>query len=376
MLFEKEAVERLASWYKGKKAPPLRIDVEPTSTCNLKCRFCWTRSEERVKNCQYQRTLTNKRLLEIVQEAAELGVKEWEIAGGWEPMANPQTVFKMMVLIKKYRMYGSITTNGTLFTENMIKKLVEIEWDRILFSLEGPDPETHDFLTQVKGSFDKVVKNIRLFKEWKESLGTRKPHYSIHSVLTNKNYDKLVKMVELGYELGCDGVNFEPLMIWSQEGKKLKLNKKQMEELKIHTKKALKKAEELRIYTNLTNLKEEKLVDKGDMREVLKKGLNLKGSILDSPCFSPWLNLEIRVSGRVTPCRICNDETGCENILDKSLKEIWFGDYFEATRKQFLNKNLPDYCKDCASGLVVEMRNLREKLTKRLKHVEWLRRVL
>jgi MoaA/NifB/PqqE/SkfB family radical SAM enzyme len=375
MVFEKEAVERLKMWFNGKNAPPLHIDIEPTSSCNLKCRFCWTRSEERVKSCQYQRKLTNKRLLEIVDEAYKLGVKEWEIAGGWEPMSKPKVVFKMMTLIKKYGMYGSITTNGTLFTEKMIRKLVEIEWDRILFSLEGPDSETHDFLTQVKGSFEKEKKNIMLFKKWKERLGKTKPFYSIHSVLNNKNYDKLEEMVELGHELGCEGVNFEPLMVWSAEGKKLKLNSKQIKELKIHVEKALKKAKELNIYTNVAKWKEKKLVVKKDMRKILKEGLDCsEKSILSSPCFNPWLNMEIRVSGRVTACRVCNDESGCENILDKSLEEIWFGEYFTNLRKEFMNGNLPNYCKDCASGLVIKMKNLRDSLIKEVKPIEWIKR--
>jgi MoaA/NifB/PqqE/SkfB family radical SAM enzyme len=374
MLFEKETVERLKKWYNGVSASPLHIDIEPTSSCNLECKFCWARSKKRVRNCQYQRTLTDKRLLQIVHEAVELGVKEWEIAGGWEPMIKPHVVFKMMVLIKKYGMYGSITTNGTLFTKNMIKKLVEIGWDRILFSLEGPDVRTHDSLTQVNGSFERETRNIRLFKEWKEKFRAKKPIYSVHSVLTNKNYDKLEKMIEFGYELGCDGINFEPLMIWSEEGKKLKLNKRQREELKIHIEKALRKAKELGVYTNVTNLREERLVNKNDMRGILKEGIRCEKNILSSPCFSPWFNMEIRVNGRVTPCRICNDENGCENIIDKSLKNVWLGEYFENTRKQFTRGNLPDYCRDCASGLVVDMRNLRNRLIKRLNPIELVKR--
>jgi len=34
MNFEEEAVRRLEAWYNGKKAPPLHIDIEPTSSCN------------------------------------------------------------------------------------------------------------------------------------------------------------------------------------------------------------------------------------------------------------------------------------------------------------------------------------------------------
>jgi len=374
MQFEKEAVERLKMWYSGERAMPLHIDIEPTSSCNLKCRFCWTRSKERVGNCQYQRKLTNKRLFEIVHEAADLGVKEWEIAGGWEPMAKPHSVFKMMTLIKKYRMYGSITTNGTLFTKKMIKKLVEIGWDRILFSLEGPDAKTHEYITQTKGSFERETQNIELFKEWREELGMKKPLYSIHSVLTNNNYNKLEKIIEFGHELGCEGVNFEPLMIWSKMGEKLRLDEKEVERLRIHIERALKRAKELGVHTNVANLREEKLVNKKDMRKIIKEESFDGKNILSSPCFSPWLNMEIRVSGRVTACRICDDETGCENILDKSLSDIWFGKYFENIKKQFMNGNLPDYCRNCASGLVVDMKNLRNQLIKKVKPLEWMKR--
>jgi len=374
MQFEREALKRLKMWMKGKRAPPLRIDLEPTASCNLKCLFCWTRSKERVKNCRYEKHLTNKRLLEIVDEAAELDVKQWEIAGGWEPMANPKVTFKVMVSIKKHGMFGSITTNGTLFTNRMVKRLVEVGWDRILFSLEGPDAKTHDYLTQTKGAFEKETRNIRLFKKWKEKLGKDKPRYSIHAVLTNKNYDKLEEMVKLGKELGAEGVNFEPLIIWSKAGEKLRLTEKQKKELDVHIERALKVAEELGIYTNVANLRRKELVIKKDMRRVMKRHVSCDGkSILSSPCFSPWLNMEIRFSGRVTYCRLCNDETGTDNIMDKSLEDIWFGEYFENARKNFVKCRLPEFCKDCASGVIVEMQNLREKLINSKNPLKWIK---
>lgn len=107
-------------------------------------------------------------------------------------------------------------------------------------------------------------------------------------------------------------------------------------------------------------------MDKKDMRKVIKEEINCNGkNTFSSVCFNPWLNMEIRVSGRVTACRICNDETGCENILDKSLKDIWLGEYFKNMRREFLKGNLSAYCSDCASGIIVDMRKLREQLDKR-----------
>ena len=361
-MFEKEMIRRLANWFRGKKEGPMKIDIEPIAGCNLKCRFCWTRNKEKVESCRYERTLTEERIMEIIKEAAELGVKEWQIAGGWEPMLNPQLAFKMMKLIKQLGMYGCITTNGTLFTKDMIRRLVEIGWDQILFSVEGPDAETHDYLTCVEGSFEKVKRNLMEFKKWKEYYRTSKPKYSIHAVLCNKNFTKLKEMIKFGFETGCSGVNFEPLIVWSEEGEKLKIREEDMGLLKKNIKEALKIARKLNVPTNLGDWLKEELVKKEDMKKLMEKFKKGEKSLVNAPCFNPWLGLEIRVSGRVTVCRLCDDETGCDNILDKSLKEIWFGEYFEKMREDFIHWNLPRYCSNCASGVFISNERLRRKL--------------
>ena len=83
---EKEKIRRLSAWTDGRKKGPVRIDIEPTNSCNLKCRFCWTMSAKRLSSCQYEKIITEERILEILHEAANLGVLEWQIAGGWEPI--------------------------------------------------------------------------------------------------------------------------------------------------------------------------------------------------------------------------------------------------------------------------------------------------
>jgi len=361
---ENEKIKRLRQWIKCKPAPPVRIDIEPTSTCNLNCKFCWTRSKERVAKCSYSNLLPDKRFLEIVEEAGMLGVLEWQIAGGWEPMMKPKLVLAMMEYIKKHNMFGCLTTNGVLFTENSIKKLVEIEWDEILFSLEGPSAEIHDSVTEVKGSFNRATKAMEQLTHWKKTLGAEKPEFSFHAVLSNKNYDKLDQMIVLGHELGCVGVNFEPLNIWSEEGRKLMLSNTQKMELKNFVEAALDAAKSLGIHTNAENLLEPRLLEKKDMNKILEQEVkaNKENYIINSPCFDPWLNLEIRVSGHVVPCRLCDDDEGCEFIHSKSLEEIWFGEYFNSFRQSMMQKNMPGYCSSCAAGNVVAIRKIRDRL--------------
>ncbi len=363
---KKESVRRLAKWASGNPQPPIRIDLEPLFGCNLECKFCWQRSRERVDACDYSNPLNENRILEIVREAAKLGVLEWQIAGGWEPMVKPDFCMQIMNLIKENGMYGCLTTNGTLFTEKTIKNLIEIGWDQILFSLEGPTAEIHDYLTGFKGSFEKSANTMRLFKKWKQNLGKKKPVYSFHTVLTNKNYDKVSDMVKWGAELGCGGVMFDPIIAWSDEGEKLKLNSQQEEEFKVYAKEALKISKKLNVPTNLFNLLEVELIDRKEVEDIIiRDASNIvknDDSFLSAPCFAPWLNLEIRISGHVVPCRICNSHQNVNKIHNKNLKDIWCGDYFNKVRGQMLKGELPSYCADCSSGVVVNIREVRKEL--------------
>ena len=77
---EREKVRRLARWANGEAPGPVRIDLEPTFGCNLKCRFCWQRDPFRLQATNYTRALGDQRLLEIVDEAAEL----FRMKGDWE----------------------------------------------------------------------------------------------------------------------------------------------------------------------------------------------------------------------------------------------------------------------------------------------------
>jgi len=209
---------------------------------------------------------------------------------------------------------------------------------------------------------------MKRFNYWKKKFKTDKPRYSFHAVLTNKNYNKLSDMIILGHKIGCFGVNFEPLSVWSEEGTKLKLNEKERDEVKKHAKKALSLSKRFRITTNVKNLFESRLIKKDEMDEILKRDTKEEISILNSPCYEPWLSLEIRVTGRVAPCRLCDFDSNCDSVTEKSLKEIWFGNYFNNFRNRMMNKNMPSYCYTCAAGNVVNMKDMRKSLRDSVRH--------
>lgn len=264
-------------------------------------------------------------------------------------------------------MYGCLTTSGVNFSEEWIRDTVVQGWDRILFSLNGPTAEIHDSLTQVPGSFDRITRAMRLFKYYKEQLGLEKPDFSCHSVLCTENYRHVQEMIRLAHELGASGMSWEPMNPWSDVARTILLSEEQRQELQKYIQPALETSWHLNIGTNLERFREVDLIDKEHMDTVLKgDAVPSKTAeripLLRSPCFAPWLSLEIRASGHVVPCRLNDTHENAPLIHERGLEEIWLGPYLRNIRERFMRGELLPYCNTCASGFVVDFREIREEM--------------
>jgi len=352
-----EKIERLLEWAKGRKSLPYSLELSPTLRCNLNCLFCWRYG----KKVESKDELSLEEYKRILREADELKVREIRVIGGGEPLLRKDT-FEIMKEVKKYGMFGYICTNGTLFSEEMIKELVRIGWDHVKISLHAPDKKTQDLLAQAE-SFERVIKNIKTFVKWKEKLKSEKPKLEIGLVLNKLNFRKVSSMVKLAKKLHVQAFFVEPLTVYTKKGKELKLTKEEAEEFKKIAKVSYQLANGLE--TNLQQFFSSELIEKtGRMTEEIRKLIKSKRKdFLSVPCFEPWWRMGIRIDGYVCPCGFL-DQSTTENVRKKSLKEIWFGEYFEKRRKQLLSKNMPDYCKKCCVTLVQYNQIIREQLEK------------
>lgn len=368
MDFEQEKIIRLLNWYEGKKQAPFKIDIEIHRRCNLKCLSCSRRADKKYDYInEFSETIEmpKEKWLSIVDQAAELGVREWHIAGGGDPPFLAEVTFPVLERIKKHGMYGILTTNGTNLNDDHVRMLVDIGWDRVHFSIDGPDAETHDHLRGVKGCFDKTVATVKKLLEYRDSQGKNKPMLNTNTVLSIKNYKKLDKMVKLAHSLGIEYMFVEPLIVYSEYGKELKLREEHLKEFPFHLKEAIIIAKKSRIDSNFSNFDknlDEELVKKSSfMHEVVKEDADkYEHPFLSVPCYDPWFHMTIKADGRVIACDVATDEG--DNIKSKSLKEIWYGPYFEKHRKLLLSKNLPDFCAQCNPSHTTQRRRLRKEI--------------
>ena len=177
-------LNRLMRWRKGETPGPWQIVVFPTNRCNLKCSICWQRwVEEKWGKVDHSRELSDERLLRLVDEAAAMDVREWSIGGGGDPMVRGDLIMRMCTRIRELNMNGGIFTNGTLLTRAHLEHLVDIGWDRLDFSLDGPTAEINDAIRS-KGSFERVAASMGLLDEIRNAKGKTLPIIDVHVVLT------------------------------------------------------------------------------------------------------------------------------------------------------------------------------------------------
>ena len=352
-----EKIRRLVEWSKGKKELPYSIELSPTLKCNLNCLFCWRYG----KKFDYEHELKLEEYKKILEEAKQLKVREIRIIGGGEPLLRKDT-FEIMREVKKYDMFGYICTNGNLFSDEMIKTLVTIRWDHVKISLHGPDEKTQDYLAQRK-SFKKTVENIRSFVKWKRKLKSQKPRIEIGFVLNRINFREVDQMVKLVNGLNVQSFFVEPITVYTKKGEELRLKEKEIEKFREIAKKAYSSIDGLE--TNLHQFFSSGLIkNTGRMTEEIRKLLKSeRHNFLSIPCFEPWWRMGIRIDGMVCPCGFFDQSTN-ESVLEKTLKEIWFGKYFEKRRKELIQKHIPDYCQKCCTTLVQDNQVIREELSK------------
>ena len=360
-MFEDKIAERILRWKKGEKIGPFEVQLNPTNRCNLNCKFCWLRDFDD-DELNYEELSTEK-YKEVIKDCGKMGVHTIEITGGGEPFMRTDVV-TLMRTIKDCDMFGRLITNGTLLTDEVIKELIKIGWDELVFSLDSPERGVNDYLRSK--SFDRVVKAIKTLQIKKIEVKKEKPIVNIHMVLCNKNFSLLPEMFEFAYNLNCRNLLVEPIVmlaVKTKAGADLLFGKKNKEPLIRYIQEATKIAHKHSFQTNIDKLEFGLVKSTSEMTKIIKEeGGNEKSHWASLPCYQPFYHMIVRPWGVVGPC--CMFDNVGDDITKKSLKEIWFGKFFEKMRKKMLNRNLPDFCSKCNPSQIQENRKIREHIKK------------
>ncbi len=167
---------------------PLYVVFDITNKCNLKCIHCYssTQNDE----------LTTSDVYHVIDMLYEAGTGIIDFGGG-EPLLR-NDIFDILSYSKNVGLYTSISTNGLLLSNDCIKRLKKLEIDHICISLDGAKQETHDYIRNKIGTYEKVITGIKNCVN--AGINTQ-----ISTVIMKSNINELVDIYNLLKSLEVNG---------------------------------------------------------------------------------------------------------------------------------------------------------------------------
>ncbi len=187
----------------GKRSPSKFSDVfrpiifwNITYNCNLKCKHCYINASPDLTKYE----INTKKALEIADEIVELNIPLVIFTGG-EPLLRKDFWLIAERLSKAERPKLSLSSNGTLITREVARRLKDLGFEYVGISIDSTDPKVHDSFRGVEGAFERAVEGIR------NTLAEGIP-VGIRTTLTRQNIDEIDKILEFAKDLGISRVTF------------------------------------------------------------------------------------------------------------------------------------------------------------------------
>lgn len=125
-----------------------------TRRCNLHCAHCYSDSQDR----EYEDELTTDQAIAMVDDLADFGSPVLLISGG-EPLKRPDIETVAAHAVQR-GMRVVLSTNGTLITPDVARRLKDIGLSYVGISIDGR-PETHDKFRGSLGAFERSIQALR-----------------------------------------------------------------------------------------------------------------------------------------------------------------------------------------------------------------------
>jgi len=279
---------------------PLRLWIEPTNICNLRCIMCPNSSDRYIEKGYMDMKLFRK----IIDEVS-LFTYDVNLSHRGESLLHPELI-EMIKYAKLKRLYLRLNTNATLLTEEKSYQLIKSGLDFISFSFDGFDKETYESIR--KGAkFDVTVSRIKNFLKIKKELKKSTPYTLLEilafpEVLEEGENGKKENFLKRFQSLPLDEIEIKPLHNWAG---------------------------------NLPSLEEKELIPRG---------------VVYTPCTNIWYALVVLWNGSVSPCsQDWYDEFSLGNVKESRLSKLWNSERIVFFRRKIARGEFQEIkiCKEC-----------------------------
>lgn len=167
----------------------------PHSACNCRCIMCdiW-------KDNKNLKQLNENDIKGLMSSLKKLGTRQVLMSGG-EALLNPN-FFRFCEILNEENIKVTLLSTGLTIKKNA-EQLVKWVHD-IIVSVDG-DEQTHDYIRNIPGAFNKLREGINYIK-------AMKPTYKItaRTVIHRLNYQRWPAIIDAAKEIGLDQLSFLP----------------------------------------------------------------------------------------------------------------------------------------------------------------------
>lgn len=170
-----------------------------TQGCNLRCRHCWIEPEYQGATQLKSAYIPIDLIKKIVEQGKPLGLASVKLTGG-EPLIHPD-IKAILHYLSQTDLRLLIESNGVLCTKEIVDLVKKSKSPMVSISLDSPEPEVHEWVRGVKGSFDKAVSGLK-------NLVSANIDCQIIMSVMKKNVHHIEPLVRFAEELGVPSVKF------------------------------------------------------------------------------------------------------------------------------------------------------------------------
>ena len=312
---------------------PIRLQVENTNRCNLRCIMCGRQFRK-----PFNRDMPDELFVKLVSEVRPAYLT---INGDGEPLLDPGLENKIR-LAKRLGCIVSLPTNMTLMDESRARQLLATGLNLLTVSLDGARRETYEAI-RVGAKFSEVIANTRTFMAlMQQQRDPPPPELRVLLVLQELNLHDYEAALALQRDLGLK-IQLVPVKY---------LDRKEVAERCAGSAEAFS-----RLTSDLGRTQKEDTSP--DAQELYARWLRVaeKACHPAGPgraCLRPWTTAYVDARGDVYPCCLAVDpqkSLKMGNIQAQSFKSIWHGEAYQRYRTSMLESrhSLP-VCAGCPAG--------------------------
>lgn len=293
---------------------PLSIEIEPTTSCNLRCPQCPSGLREFTRDTGMLDLDLYKKIIDEIHPELVWLILYFQ----GEPFLN-KSFLEFVKYAASKNLYTATSSNAHYFTDEMAKATVESGLDRLIISIDGTNQETYSKYRK-GGQLNKVIEGTENLLKWKKELGVQTPHIIWQFIAFKHNEHQIPEIKKLAKEIGVDELGIKTAQIYDYQT----------------SNEFIPENEDLSRYSKT------------------ETGYQIKNKLLNQ-CWRMWRGSVITWDGLVVPCCFDKDATHrFGNISKQSFKSVWSGEQYNNFRKAILKSRKEiDICTNCTEGTKV-----------------------